>query len=123
MEDTAKYKIGEYEFVQSFPTISDIKKFVTILEGFNVAELSAGSLLKSLLEKNLLNDFINTILKGPVKINADDLEIDLVVEVISDFLSSARFSKMLSAIFLIVENLTNQVGKVSQIGQNSTGTI
>lgn len=124
MSEVEKYVIDGVVYTQTFPTLGDVKKLVTAFEDFDLSNLTAGSLFSALLKHNLLQDFFNIILKGEKEINADVIDFDVAVEIISDFLSSLRFSKMLSMIYLIVENLTGGMNNfVSKITANSTGTI
>lgn len=123
MADVAKYTINGIEYTQTFPTLGDVKKLVTAFEDFDLSNLTAGSLFSALLKHNLLQDFFNIILKGEKAIDADIIDFDVAVEIIADFLSSSRFSAMLSMIFSIVGNLTNEMSSVLSKIAPSTGTI
>lgn len=111
------------EYTQTFLTLGDIKKLVDAFEEMDFANLNAMHLFTLLLKKNLHQVFFNAILKGEKPIDVDAMEFDQAVEVVSDFLSSSRFSKMLSMIFSIVGNLTNEMTAIlAKIGVSTSTT-
>lgn len=120
----AKYTINGVEYTQTFLTLGDIKKLVDAFDEIDLANLNAMHLFTLLLKKNLHQVFFNAILKGEKPIDVDAMEFDQAVEVVSDFLSSSRFSKMLSMIFSIVGNLTGEMTSIlSKMATPATGTI
>lgn len=115
--EIAKYKINNHQYSQTYLTIESTEKILELIEEISIENVVKNPIefAKFLIKSKKLDEFLNIVLSGgPKPIQTKTLRLTLIIEIISDFLSSDEISKITSQIFSLIRHLTEKMENMTK---------